>query len=57
MSIALAAEVRNMRQEVDALISLVRVLSAEVDALKSEIDRLQAPPRRGRPPRDVNEQR
>lgn len=56
MSIAMGVEVKNLRQEVDALVALVRTLAAEVDALKVDLNKLQAPPRRGRPPREANEQ-
>lgn len=47
MSIALANEVKHLRQEIDALVLLVKALAAEIDALKEA-------PKRGRPPKEPN---
>ena len=52
MSIAMAVELRNLKQEDDALVMLVRTLAAEVDALKRA---MPEPVRRGRPPKDSYE--
>lgn len=56
MSIAMAVELKHLRQEVEALVSLVRTLAAEVDVLKQTKNEMQAPPRRGRPPKETYEQ-
>jgi len=42
MSIAQAVELRSLRQELAAAISLIRALSTEIDAIKEEMKRLQA---------------
>ena len=42
MSIAQAVELRNVRQELDAAITLIKTLSAEIDALKDQMKQLQA---------------
>jgi len=36
MSIAQGVQLRELKQEVEALVELVRVLAAEVDALKAQ---------------------
>lgn len=45
MSIALSVKVRDLEQQLNALIELVKALAAEVDALKEA-------PKRGRPPKE-----
>lgn len=52
MSIAQAVQLRELKQELEALVALVKALAAEVDELKA-----QQAPRRGRPPKESNEQR
>lgn len=42
MSMAMAVQVRELRQEMTAAILLIRALSNEIDALKEEMKRLQA---------------